>query len=124
MFEKPHKQATVNTTWAIFSPQYLPELLVDVYSYCLIVKSVSSCCVNRISFPQVQSQIYFLNVYIRKSRQVVVKARRSSMRKRLLVYTTTTVNYLHGWLLYNFKMLYLSCCYTYHLVYYRSSTSY
>ena len=29
-----------------FQHQYLAELLVDVYSYCLMVKSVSCCCVR------------------------------------------------------------------------------
>ena len=29
-----------------FQHQYLAELLVNVYSYCLMVKSVSSCCVR------------------------------------------------------------------------------
>ena len=72
MSNKPQKQATVNAFWIILSPQYLPELLVDVYSYCLMVKIVSSCCVNGTSFSQVQPQMYLLNVYISKSRQAVV----------------------------------------------------
>ena len=50
MSNKPQKQATVNEFWVILSPQYLPELLVDVYSYCLMVKIVYSCCVNGTSF--------------------------------------------------------------------------
>ena len=29
-----------------FQHQYLAELLVNVYSYCLMVKSVSCCCVR------------------------------------------------------------------------------
>ena len=42
MSDKPQKQATANN----FQHQYLAKLLVNVYSYCLMVKKVSCCCVR------------------------------------------------------------------------------
>ena len=47
---KPQKQATETShsksSLGNFQHQYLPELLVIVYSYHLMVKSVSCCCVR------------------------------------------------------------------------------
>ena len=36
----------------------LPEMLVSVYSYCVMVKSVSCCCVLEARFSQIQSHMY------------------------------------------------------------------
>ena len=45
--DRPQKQATAKAVQATFSINtYLPELLVNVYSYNLLVKSVSYCCVR------------------------------------------------------------------------------
>ena len=44
--DKPQKQATAKATQATFSINTLAELLVNVYSYCLMVKNVSCCCVR------------------------------------------------------------------------------
>ena len=46
LHDKPQKQATAKAARGNFQHQYLAELLVTVYSYCLMVKSVS-CCVHR-----------------------------------------------------------------------------
>ena len=47
MSNKLQKQATAKATWATFSTNsYLPKLLVNVYSYHLMMKSVSCCCVH------------------------------------------------------------------------------
>ena len=47
MFDRPQKQATAKAARENFSiNSYLPELLVNVYSYCLMVKSVSCCYVR------------------------------------------------------------------------------
>ena len=45
MSDKPQKQTTAKTAWATFSTKYLSELLVSLFSYCVMVKSVSCCCV-------------------------------------------------------------------------------
>ena len=46
MSDKPQKQATGKAVWASFSTNgYLAELLIIVYSYCLMVKSMSCCYV-------------------------------------------------------------------------------
>ena len=45
MSYKPQKQATVKVVWVIFSINTWSELLVNVYGYCLMVKSISCCCV-------------------------------------------------------------------------------
>ena len=40
--DKPEKQAIAKTAWATFSTNsYLPDWLVNMYSYRLMVKSVS-----------------------------------------------------------------------------------
>ena len=47
--DKPQKQATAKAARATLSINtWLPvaELLVNVYNYCLMVKSVSCCCVR------------------------------------------------------------------------------
>ena len=46
MTNKAQKQATANATWATFSIQYLSELLVNVHSYYLMVKSMFYCYVH------------------------------------------------------------------------------
>ena len=46
MSEKPQKQATIKISLGNVQHQYLAELFVKVYSYCLIVKNVSWCCVR------------------------------------------------------------------------------
>ena len=46
MSNKPQKQATAEAARCNLHHQYLPELLVNVCSYCLIVKSVSCCSVR------------------------------------------------------------------------------
>ena len=58
MSDKPQKQTTAKTAWATFSSKYLPELLVSLYSYCVMVKSVSLAvvCVEG-GFSQIQSQL-------------------------------------------------------------------
>ena len=47
-FDKPQKQATAKAAKATFSIKYLPELLINVYSYRLMMKSVSYCCGSRL----------------------------------------------------------------------------
>ena len=51
-------------TMGNFQHQYLPEQLVNVYSYCVIVKSVFCCCVhgsrlfsNPVTYSTAQSQL-------------------------------------------------------------------
>ena len=60
-----------------FQHQYLPELLVNVYSYRLMVKSVSCCCVrgrhlfsNLVTFQYICGQtarLYFIRFIVRKN---------------------------------------------------------
>ena len=45
-FDKPQKQATAKAAWATFSTNIWLNLLVNVYSYHLMVKSVSCCYVR------------------------------------------------------------------------------
>ena len=45
MSDKTQKHATAKVAWAAFSTD-LPEMLGSVYSYCVMVKGVSCCCVH------------------------------------------------------------------------------
>ena len=49
-----------------FQHQYWPEVLVNVYSYCLMVKSVSRCCVRgrRLFFNPVTHIYIYIYIYI------------------------------------------------------------
>ena len=46
MSDKPQKQATAKSHLGNFQHQYLAELLVNVYSYRLMAKSASCCCIR------------------------------------------------------------------------------
>ena len=47
MSVRTQKQATAKAVWATVSTNtYLPEMLVNVYSYRVMEKSVSYCCVH------------------------------------------------------------------------------
>ena len=48
MSDKPHRQASAKDRLGKFHDQhqYLRKLLVNLYSYCLMVKSVPCCCVR------------------------------------------------------------------------------
>ena len=45
-----------------FQHQYLPELLINVYGYCVMVKSVSCCSVQLFSNPVTYNKIHWLSV--------------------------------------------------------------
>ena len=47
MPEKPQKGAIAKAAWETSIKQCLPELLVNVYSCCVMVKSVSYCFVHK-----------------------------------------------------------------------------
>ena len=52
--DKPQrKQATAKAAWTTFSTDTCSKMLVSVYSYCVMTKNVSCCCVC--GFSQVQS---------------------------------------------------------------------
>ena len=75
---KPQKQATAKAAnQGNFQHQYMPQLLVNVYSYRLMVKSVSCCCVrgrrlfsNPVTFMNLQTS--YLQSNLSKNLQAVL----------------------------------------------------
>ena len=58
MHDKVQKQAIAIAEWASFSTSiYLPELLVNVYSYCLMVKVCLAVMCVEANVSQIQSHL-------------------------------------------------------------------
>ena len=97
--DKSEKQATAKAAEVYnFQHRYLPELLVNVYSYCLTMKSVSWCCVRGrwlfsnlvifmvVSYEGITAGGPFYVVYYNESFQIygIMIANRSDNRFQLL----------------------------------------